>query len=286
MKPKTPESATPVNAVPPLNDVTTKKFFRAVQQRLGRKLERLSMSFCSIVWQRPSQTASSVSRYLAKCEKLRQLECNFVQFYPVGESLPTLSSKSGQPNTDFSEPVHWLVNALVAGCPRLEELSVIGLTLTAAQAYNLGIQIRDRWRGTSLRVHLWRTGHDEYQPTEIIYNVIHALKNDKKLVADYIGGYRETVLIRRRKNLCGLVSQFRDMKMGLPNILPLLCPSNQDLFSFEESACDDEVDQTKGESDRMEEVCANLPPSLSSLFGLTAFDYSIMRAHSWDSNEF
>ena len=287
MKPQTPESATSANSIRPLDDVTTKTFFRAIQQRLGRKLERLCMSFCSIGWQRPSHTASSVSRYLIKCERLREIECNFVQFCASGEwALLTPKLNQHVHSVESSEPVHWLVNTFIAGCPRLEELSVIGLTLTATQAYNLSVQIRDRWKGSTLRIHMSHTSPDGCQPNETIYNLIHGLKNDKKLTVHFIGGYGGTVLIRRRQPLCGLVSHVRNVRKGLPKILPLLCPSNQDSFDFQESA-NGESEDSREESNNIDELCANLPPGLSSLFGLTPFDYSIMRAHfpCWDSNE-
>ena len=249
-----PESAAPVTSIPPLNDASTKKFFRSIQQRLGRKLARLCMSFCSITWQRPSQTAGTLIRRLQKCEKLVELEFNFVQY------------------------------AVIAGCPRLEELSLIGTTLTLTQAYNLGIQIRDRWKGNTLRIHVWRTSNDEQQTAEIIsMNLLHALKNDSKFETDFIGGYRATVLIRRRKHICSLGARLNDIKTGLPKLLPWLCSSSSELFNFRVNGSSDL--QGDMENDNIEEICSTLPPGLRSLFGLTPFDYSIMLAHNWDSNE-
>ena len=282
MKPKMPSSATPVAPIPPLNDLSTKNFFRAIQQRLGRKLEKLCMSFCSIVWQKPSQTAYTIVRHLLKCERLRELEFNFVRFCAAAEnSSGTAALKPHQQPLDQVDPIHWLLYAVIAGCPRLEELSLVGMQLNSTQAYNLGLQIRNRWKGTSLRIHIWRTNDDEHITAEIIFNLLHALKTDSKFEADYIGGYRATILVRRPSHLCGLVSRFRDMKTGIPKLLPLLCPSSRDLRA---SGSNDLVENGT-ESDNIEELCATLPPRLRSLFGLTPFDYSIMLAQYWDSNE-
>lgn len=282
IKPKMAESATPVTSIQPLNDVSTKKFFRAIQQRLGRKLERLRMSFCSIVWQRPSQTACSLARCLLRCEKLVDLEFNFVRFSIVADTVAT-SSKIPSPNAAQGDPIHWFANAVIAGCPQLKELSLIGTTLTVTQAYNLGLQIRDRWNGDFLRIHMWRTSNDEHQPTQIIFNLLHAFKNDNKFEADYIGGYRGTVAIRRRKHLCGLVSRFRHLKIGFPKLLPYFCPNSKHFFR---TASTTNFSEESGmEPDNIEELCSSLPPGLRSLFGLTPFDYSIMLAHNWVSIE-
>lgn len=309
MKPKMPESAAPVPSIPPLNDASTKKFFRSVHQRLGRKLTRLCMSFCSIAWQRPSQTAATLIRRLQKCEKLVELEFNFLQFCATAESACPVTASAVKPNQQLhvgqGEPIHWLLYAVIAGCPRLEELSLIGTTLTLTQAYNLGLQIRDRWRGTTLRIHIWRTSNDEHQTAEIIsMNLLHALKNDSKFETDFIGlverfyffvfhcfsflflcissGFRATVLIRRRKHLCSLGARLNDIKIGLPKLLPLFCSSSSDLFNFRVNGANDQ--QENMGNDNIEELCSTLPPSLRSLFGLTPFDYSIMLAHNWDSN--
>lgn len=285
MKPKMPESATSTTCIPPLNDIQTKKFFRAIQRRLGRQLERLCMSFCSIAWQRPSQTACTLIRRLQKCEKLVELELNFVQFCAAAESRPATAPQkvNQQPHTTGQgDPIHWLLYAVVAGCPRLQELSLIGTTLTLTQAYNLGLQIRDKWKGVSLRIHIWRTSNDDHHTAEIIsMNLLHELKNDSKFETDFIGGYRATVLIRRRKHLCSLVSKLNDIKIGIPKLLPLFCPSSSDLFSFRANGTNN-IEELL-ENDNMEELCSTLPPGLRSLFGLTPFDYSIMLAHNWDS---
>jgi hypothetical protein len=246
------------------------------------------MSFCSITWQRPSQTAGTLIRRLQKCEKLVELEFNFVQFCATAESAcPGTASTvkpHQQPHVGQGEPIHWLLYAVIAGCPRLEELSLIGTTLTLTQAYNLGIQIRDRWKGTTLRIHVWRTSNDEQQTAEIIsMNLLHALKNDSKFETDFIGGYRATVLIRRRKHLCSLGARLNDIKIGLPKLLPWLCSSSSELFNFRVNGSNDL--QENIENDNIEEICSTLPPGLRSLFGLTPFDYSIMLAHNWDSNE-
>lgn len=285
MKPKMPESATSTTCIPPLNDIQTKKFFRAIQRRLGRQLERLCMSFCSIAWQRPSQTACTLIRRLQKCEKLVELELNFVQFCAAAESRPATAPQkvNQQPHTTGQgDPIHWLLYAVVAGCPRLQELSLIGTTLTLTQAYNLGLQIRDKWKGVSLRIHIWRTSNDDHHTAEIIsMNLLHELKNDSKFETDFIGGYRATVLIRRRKHLCSLVSKLNEIKIGIPKLLPLFCPSSSDLFSFRANGTNN-IEELL-ENDNMEELCSTLPPGLRSLFGLTPFDYSIMLAHNWDS---
>lgn len=284
-----PESATPTACILPLNDIKTKKFFRAIQRRLGRELERLCMSFCSIAWQRPSQTACTLIRRLLKCEKLVELELNFVQFSAATESCwsacpATVPQKVNQHTTGQGDPIHWLMYAVISGCPRLQELSLIGTKLTLTQAYNLGLQIRDKWKGVSLRIHIWGTSNDEDHTAEIIsMNLLHELKNDSKFETDFIGGFRATVLIRRRKHLCGLVSRLNNIKIGIPKLLPLFCPSSSDLFNFRTSGTSNVEENS--ENDNIEELCSTLPPGLRSLFGLTPFDYSIMLAHNWDSYE-
>lgn len=279
------ESATPVSSIRPLNDVATKQFFRAIQQRLAPKLERLYMSFCSITWQRPTHTACAITRCLLKCEKLVELELNFVHFCAANDTLTTAPSKVNQQfqSVGQGEPIHWLVNSIVAGCPQLKELSLIGMSLTLTQAYNLGLQIRDRWKGDVLRIHIWRTSHDENQPIQIIFNLLHTLKNDSRFEADYIGGYRETVVIRRRKHLCGLVSRFRQIKIAIPKFMPFFCPTSKELFQFRASGSGNQSDGEEKASNNMEELCSSLPPGLRSLFGLTPFDYSIMLANFWIS---
>ncbi len=284
MKPKMqfePKSATPITNAPPLNDADTKNFFRAIQQRLGRKLEKLCMSYCSVVWKKPSQTAYTIVRRLLKCEKLTELEFNFVQFCAIADSSATAALKPHPQPHDQGEPIHWFLYAVIAGCPRLEELSLVGMKLNSTQAYNLGLQIRDRWKGTSLRIHVWRTSNDEHKTAEIIFNLLHALKTDSKFEADYIGGYRGTILIRRPSHLCSFVSRFRDITFGMPKLLPFLCPSNRD---FRTSGNKDLVENGV-ETDNIEELCATLPPGLRTLFGLTPFDYSIMLTQYWDSME-
>lgn len=286
MKPKMPESATPVTSIPPLNDVTSKQFFRAIQQRLGSKLERLCMSFCSIMWQRPTQTSWAIARCLSKCEKLVELELNFVHFCAAVDTMSTTLSPKGQFRAvGQGEPIHWLVNSVIAGCPQLKELSLIGMTLTLTQAYNLGLQIRDRWKGDVLRIHIWRTSNDENQPIQIILNLLHTLKNDSRFETDYIGGYKETVVIRRKKHLCGLVSRFRQIKIGIPKFMPFFCPTTRDLFHFRASGSGNLSQEDETISDNVEKLRSSLPPGLRSLFGLTPFDYSIMLANFWDSNE-
>ena len=114
-------------------------------------------------------------------------------------------------------------------------------------------------------------------------NLLHALKNDSKFETDFIGGYRATVLIRRRKHICSLGARLNDIKTGLPKLLPWLCSSSSELFNFRVNGSSDL--QGDMENDNIEEICSTLPPGLRSLFGLTPFDYSIMLAHNWDSNE-
>ena len=245
-----------------LNDFSTKKFFGALQRRLGRKLEKLRLSFCSLHWHRPSQTSASVIRRLHKCEKLVSLELNFVQFRTDAEE----------------EPTHWLLDTLISGCVNLEELSLIGMTLTPTQAYNLGLQIRNQWKGQSLQIHTWRSGgsNDEQKTEDVVSNLLHILKDHSKFLTDYIGGYRGTVLVRRKKLRCGL---FRSIKIGMPSLLPHLFSSHSIRNNQHES---DENGSVFGD---VEELCSTLPPGQRSLFGLTPFDYSIMLAHTWDSNK-
>ena len=254
-----------------MNDRATKSFFRSLQQRLGRKLEKLRMSFCSMTWHRPSQTSSAVVRRLQKCEKLVSLELNFVQFRAVHSSSAE-GSCVGTP-TEHDERTHWLLDAVVSGCSNLQELSLIGSTLNPTQAYNFAMQIRQHWKGLSLQIHTWRCGHDQQQTDDVVGNLLHVLKNHSKFHTDYLGGYRGTVLIRRRKHLCGL---FRQIKIGIPNLLPLF---NQSTVSQEHP---DENSTTIGD---IEQLCSTLPPGQRSLFGLSVFDYSIMIAHTWDSNK-
>lgn len=296
--PTAKESATPVSPTPALTDASSKHFFRAIQKQLGRKLERLCMSFSIISWQHPSQTASNIARRLLRCEKLIELELNFVQFCVV-EDVPgaTALKVNQQPHpADQGEPVHWLLYAIVNGCPRLEELSVIGMKLTLTQAYNLGMLIRDRWKGDTLRMHVWCTGEDEHQTMEIIYNLLNVLKADDKLEADYIGGYRGTITIRRRKRMFNFISRINDIKTVFPKVKPIFA-SSKDLFQQRTSQSGDFGDAEMKEqilryriaikeaNDNMETLCSSLPPTLRSLFGLTPFDYSIMQTHFWNSNE-
>jgi hypothetical protein len=255
-----------------MNDQTTKSFFRALQRRLGRKLEKLRMSFCSMTWNRPSQTSSVVARRLKKCEKLVSLELNFVQFQAVHTSHSADGPSCVAP-TEHDARNHWLLDAIVSGCSNLQELSLVGSTLSPQQAYNLAMQIRQRWKGLSLQIHTWRCGHDQQQTDDVVSNLLHVLKNHSKFSTDYLGGYRGTVLVRRRKHLCGI---FRQIKIGIPNLLPL----------FTHSATGQEhSDENATNVGDIEQLCSTLPPGQRSLFGLTPFDYSIMIAHTWDSNK-
>lgn len=246
-----------------LNDYSTKKFFGALQSRLGRKLEKLRLSFCSFMWHRPSQTSASVIRRLQKCEKLVSLELNFVQFR-------TAESEE--------EPTHWLLDAVASGCANLEELSLIGLALTPTQAYNLGLQIRNRWKGQSLQIHTWRSGggNDDQRTEDIVANLLHVLKDHSKFLTDYIGGYRGTVLVRRRKLRCGL---FRNIRISIPDLLPLF--SSHSIRNHHQH----ESEENGAAFGDVEELCSSLPPGQRSLFGLTPFDYSIMLAHTWETNK-
>ena len=255
-----------------MNDQTTKAFFRALQRRLGRKLEKLRMSFCSVKWHRPSQTSSVVARRLQKCEKLVSLELNFVQFQAVHPSH-TADGSSCVTSAEHDERNHWLLEAIVSGCSNLQELSLVGSTLNPQQAYNLAMQIRQRWKGLSLQIHTWRCGYDQQQTDDVVSNLLHVLKSHSKFSTDYLGGYRGTVLVRRRKQLCGL---FRQIKIGIPNLLPLFTHSANGPEHADENAT------TIGD---IEQLCSTLPPGQRSLFGLTPFDYSIMIAHTWDSNK-
>lgn len=249
-----------------LDDRATKTFFGALQRRLGRKLEKLRLSFCSFIWQRPSQTFTSLVRQLQKCEKLVSLELNFVRFRVT---------RTGGEQDEEEESNHWLLDAVVAGCANLEELSLIGMTLTPAQAYNLAYGIRSRWKGHCLQIHTWRPGsgnQDEQRTDDVISNLLHVLKDHPKFLADFVGGYRGTIMIRRRKLRCGL---FRNIKIG--SLFPL--------FTSQSIRNQPESEENGAVFTDVEELCSSLPPGQRSLFGLTPFDYSIMLAHTWETNK-
>ncbi len=202
-------------------------------------------------------------RRLQKCEKLVSLELNFVQFRTGIE-------------VEEETPTHYLLDAIVSGCVNLEEVSLIGMSLTPVQAYHLGLQIRNKWKGQSVQIHTWCCGgakNDEQRTEEVVSNLLHVLKGHPKFVTDYVGGYRGTILVRRRKLRCGL---FRNIRIS--HLLPL--------FGSQSIRNQQEAEENGFDLNEVEELCSSLPPGQRSLFGLTPFDYSIMLAHTWDSNKF
>lgn len=269
-----------------LDDTSTKEFFLAVQRRLGHSLERLRICFCNIQWNRPSQTSAAIVRRLLKCEKLVSLELNYLKFRAKQPADSSICQRQSQHQTTENEVAnHWLLDAVIAGCPNLEELSLVGTSLNFEQAISFANQIRDHWKGVTLSIHTWRMGQDEQETDAIVSVIQHIFKDHKKFTTEYTGGYRGTLVIRRRKHLCGIVSRIRLMKMGIPSTMLRSGQPNRETFL--DKLYHDEVNQRESEQSNAyaEELCPILPPGQRSLFGLTPFDYSIMLVHSWNLNK-
>lgn len=280
-----PESPSLRNMVSELNDASTKEFFSSVQRRLGHSLKRLSICFCIINWSRPSQTSASVVRSLLKCEKLVSLELNYLKFrakqLPDSASQRQLQSLSG----DQEDSNHWLLEAIISGCPHLEDLSLVGTRLNITQAVNFAIQVRDHWKGSSLSIHTLRMGQDEEETDEIVSVIQQIFKDHRKFHTEYVGGYRGTLIIRRRKHLCGIVSRIRHLKIGILSISPRSGLPHRESFLPKIYCEDSNQRQSEHSSENAEELRTTLPPGQRSLFGLTPFDYSILLAHAWNLNK-
>lgn len=238
-------------AITELDDDQTRRFFSSLRRKLGRSLTHLRMSCCSLTWHRPSQTAFHVTRHLQKCERLVSVDLNFVRFRAVS------AEEAGE------ELSHGLLDAIVCGVPHLEELNLIGVELAPLQASSLALKIRDRWKGLFLHIHTRRVADD------VVLNLIHSLKVHPKFHVEFVGGYRATVMVRRRSHLCGL---FRY----------LLTSASSNSSDAEDD--DDGVEVSDIDEDKLKELlCSTLPPGHRNLFGLTPFDFSIMHAHLWNN---
>ena len=251
-----PGEATNATLASVLNDCNTKKFFSTVQLRLGRRLEKLDISCCCLVWQRPSSTSASLIRHLRKCVKLVSVELNFVKFHVADLKAHKLSS------AEQEEPVHWLLESIVSGCPFLEVLGFNGTKLTALQSYNLGLKIERKWKGSLLQIHTRHSSQSSLEE-DVIYSLIQALKSSSKFRTVYNGGYRGTILIRRKKHLCGLFQNLR----SIPQQFSLRRKNSGDM------------EENDASEDGIQHLRSTLSSGQRSIFGLTPFDYSIMLAH-------
>ena len=240
---------------PKMNDHLTRRFFSLLQRKFGKTLTRLHMSCCSISWHRPSQTAMYLIRHLRKCEKLVRVELNFSRFRVVAsDQIPPDLMMQDNVNSSSDEQNHWLLEAIVCGIPHLEELNLTGMELTAFQASALARQIRDKWKGVSLRIHT-REVADSF-----VLDLLQYLKNCLKFHVEYVGGSRDTILVQRRSHLCGL---FRYL---------LTSSTSETGESTTSDACQEHSDPY-----------TSLLPDHRNLLGLTPFDFSIMHAHLWNT---
>lgn len=212
-----------------MDDRISKNFFSSIQQRLGGQLETLVMTRSSMLWERPSHTASALVRCLRKCEKLVN-----VGFKSVKWHSPTCNG------------VHWLLDAIVTGCPNLSRLNLKAMRITPLQSYNLGVKISDTWKGHQLFIHMRQS--DQVEFIEAAFSLMKALKEHSRLRVDYIGGFGGSVLIRRKKLYLGRL---------------LTLTFNQ---------------QQNNDADDLEDFSSILPPNPMTIFGLTPFDSSIMFA--------
>ena len=190
------------------------------------------MTRCSMLWQRPSNTAAALVRCLRKCEKL----------VSVGFSLVKWDSPT-------KNAIHWLLDAVVTGCPNLSKLNLTGMKVTPLQSYNLGMKISETWRGHHLLIHMRQSISTEF--IDVAFSLMKALKRHSRLQVDYVGGFRGSVLIRRKKS-------------SLVRLLTLPVA----VFS----------QQRDNEADDLDELCSTLLPDQTAIFGLTPFDHSIMLA--------